>query len=63
MSKSIQWVDKEKMVYNVDTGKVEYLKFLRSNKIDKYNNRMGDVDVADQIRGVYRFYRWVKNRE
>ena len=40
------------MVYNVDTGNVEDLKFLRLNQIDKYNNGMGDVDVADQLKAV-----------
>ena len=58
---SIHWVEKEKMVYNVDTDKIEALKLLRLNKIDKYNNGMGDVDVADQLRGVYRLDRWVRN--
>ena len=43
------------MVYNVDTGEVEYLKFLIINQIDKYNNGMVNVDVADKLRGVYRF--------
>ena len=51
------------MVYNVDTGKVEALKLLRLNQIEKYNNGMGDVDVADQLRGVYRLDRWVRNRK
>ena len=49
------------MVYNVDTGKVEALKLLRLNQIDKYNNVMGGVNVADQIRGVYKLDRWVRN--
>ena len=61
LSESIQWAEKEKTVYNVDTGKVEALKFLKLNQIDKYNNGMGDVDVADQLRGVYRLDRWVRN--
>ena len=52
VSESIQWVEKEKMVYKVDTGKVEALKLLRLNQIDKYKNEMGDVDVADKIRGI-----------
>ena len=50
-------------MYNVETGKVEALKLLRLNKIDKYNNGMGDVDVDDQLRGVYRLDRWVRNRK
>ena len=63
VSKSIQLVEKEKMVYNVDTGKVEALKLLRLNQINNYNNGMGDVDVAYQLRGVYRLDCWVRNRK
>ena len=63
VSKSIQWVDKETMVYNFDTGKVEAFKLFRLNQIDRYRNGMGDVDVADQLRGVYRLDRWVRNRK
>ena len=51
------------MVYNVDTGKVETLKLFILNQIDKYNNGIGDVDVADKLRGVYRLDRWVRNRK
>ena len=54
ISDSIKWVVKEKKVFNVDTNQVEILKFLRLNQINAYNNGMGDVDLADQLRGVYR---------
>ena len=63
VSESIQWLYKEKIVYNNETGKVEALKFLRLNQIDKYNNGMGDFDVVDQLRGVYRLDCWVRNRK
>ena len=63
VSESIKWAEKEKMVYTVDTGKVEALKFLRLNRIGKYKSGMGNVDVADQIRGVYRLERWVRKRK
>ena len=49
------------MVYNVDTGKVEALKLLRLNQINKYNNGMSDVAVANKLKGVYRLDRWVQN--
>ena len=51
------------MVYNVDTVKLEDLKLLVLNQIDKYNNGMGNVNVYNQLRGVYRLYRWVINRK
>ena len=63
VSDSIQWVIKEKKVFNVDTDEVEAMQFLRLNQIDKYNNGMGDVDVADQLRGVYRLDRNIRNRK
>ena len=63
VSKSIKWKKLEQKVYNVDTNRVETLEFLRLNKINTYNNGMGDVDLADQLRGVYRLDRWVRNRK
>ena len=50
-------------MYNVDTHVTETLKFLRLNQIDTYNNTMGDVDLADQLRGLYRPDVWVRNRK
>ena len=52
-----------KNVYNVDTGLVEEMVFLRLNEIDSYNNNMGDVDLADQLRGSYRIDFWLRNRK
>ena len=60
---SIKWVLKERNVYNVDSGMMEKLYFLRMNHIDCYNHTMGNVDVADQLRGVYRLDYWVRNRK
>ena len=56
-------MEKATKVYNVDDNKVEKLKFLRMGFIDQYNNTMGDVDLADQLRGSYRFDMWVRNRK
>ena len=65
VSESIEWAEKEKKVYNPRSNGVEGLKFLKLlNQIDKCNsNGMGYVDVADQLRGVYRMDRWARNRE
>ena len=35
VAESIEWVEKEKKVYNVDSNDVESLKFLRLNQIEK----------------------------
>ena len=50
-------------MYNVDTGMTEVLYFLRLNKNDSYNNSMGDVDLADQLRGSYRLDFWIRQRK
>ena len=62
-SDSIKWIVKERKVFNVDTNQIEKLQFMRLNQINEYNNGMGDVDLADQLRGVYRLDTWVRNRK
>ena len=52
---------KEKIVYNLDTGATEVLKFLRMNNIHNYNFTIGNVDIVDQLRGSYRVYHWLCN--
>ena len=42
---------------------MEVLIFLRMNNIDAYNNDMGNVDLADQLRGTYRCNIGVLNRK
>ena len=37
---SLKWVTMEKNCFNVDTGMVETLRFLRINTIHEYNNTM-----------------------
>ena len=57
----LKWIVQERQVYNVDTEEVEILEFLRMGHIDNYNNTMGHVDVADQLRGSYRLDAKVRN--
>ena len=61
--KELKWNKQEKPVYNVDTGQVELINFLRLNTINSYNEEMGNVDVADQLRGSYRCDIGVRNRK
>jgi hypothetical protein len=63
VSVKLEWVVVGKKVYNVDTQKTEYIRFLRLNVIDKYNHTIGHVDVADQLRGSYRIDIYVRNRK
>ena len=59
----LKWKTQEKDVYNVETGLVESMKFLRMNNNITYNKEMGNVDVADQLRGNYRLDIGVHNRK
>ena len=61
--KEIKWVEVEKDIYNVDSGKTEKLKFLHLNNIHNCNHTMGNVDRADQLRGSYQMDHWVQNRK
>ena len=58
---SVEWVKVEKNVYNVETDETEVMKFLRLNQIHKYNHEIVGVDIADQLRGVYRCDHFVRN--
>jgi Transposase IS4/SAP domain len=60
---SIAWIVKERSVFNVDTGSLELMRFLRLNVNDSYNNDMGHVDVSDQLRNYYRFDHWLRKRK
>ena len=54
VSPKIEWIVKENPVYNVKKQSTEMLCFLRLNQIDKFNNSMNDVHVAEQLQGNYR---------
>lgn len=59
---SLTWKEKNKKVYNKDSGVSVAMRFLRTNMQDEYNFMMSNVDRADQLRGLYRIDRWVRNR-
>ena len=60
---TLKWVVMEKTCFNVDTGMVETLRILRMNTIHEYNNTMGGVDIADQLRGTYHIDKGIRNRK
>jgi hypothetical protein len=62
-SVKLEWVVVKKKVYNIDTQKTEYIRFLRLNVIHKYNHTMVHVDVADQLRGSYQIDIYARNRK
>ena len=60
----IKWVKKTRAVYNAAKGKKVPMNFHRLNIIDFYNNNMGNVDIADQLRNHYRVdNKWLRNRK
>ena len=63
VSPELKWIVREKACFNVETGEVENLYFLRMNHIHNYNSTMGDVYVSDQLRGTYRIDFWVQNQK
>jgi len=60
---SMKWIEKTKKVWDKDAGINTVLKFLRPTINDEYNNGMNNVDQADQLRGSYRFDRWMRKRK
>jgi len=57
---SVKWIEKSRRVYDKSSKKMVDSKFLRLNINDDYNNGMGDVDIADQLRFCYRFDHWMR---
>ena len=55
---SIKWIECHKEVYCVETEQVETMKFLCLNINNSYNQDMGGIDVANQLRNYYRFDHW-----
>ncbi len=60
---SLQWKEKTKKVYDKEAGIKILMKFLRPQITDEYNYGMNNVDQADQLRGTYRFDRWMRKRK
>ena len=52
----VEWTQKSKKIWHKDTQRLFAMKFHRVNIVDEYNNHMSNVEVADQLRGSYRFY-------
>ena len=59
-AEKICWETKTREVFNRETGKMGEMKFHRLNVNDDYNYGMGGADIADQIRGSYRFDHWAR---
>ena len=62
-AKSLKWIPIKRKVWDVNSGKMVEIKFLRTELQNDYNHKMNDVDISDQLRKVYCFNRWVRNRK
>ena len=62
-AESVEWVAKERKVWDANENKKSLIKFLRLNVIEDYNNNMNSTDIADQLRGVYRPDHWMRHRK
>jgi len=61
---NISWIKKMRQVYNTQESKCIKMPFYRLNIVDFYNNNMGNVDLADQLRNHYRIdTSWHRNRK
>ena len=40
----------------------EIIKFPRMDYINDYNNEMGNVDIVDHLRNIYRFDHWLRKK-
>ena len=56
----IKWIKKSRLVYDKVAKKLVPMDFLIFNINDNYNNGMGGVDIADQLRVFYRFDHWMR---
>ena len=58
-----KWVEKKRRLWHKEKGKKVVVPFFRLNIVDEYNNGMGDVDQADQLRLQYRSQYWLRNQK
>ena len=48
----IEFLVKDKPVFNFKTNKTETMRFLQLNQINKYNYDTGNVDISDQLQAL-----------
>ena len=58
---SIKWIVKTRKIYDKTVGTMTKMNFLCLNINNQYNYGMGDVDLADQLRLVYKVNVWLRN--
>ena len=61
--KEIKWLNIHHKIFYKTKQKIFSSPFYRINVIDDYNRFMGNIDIADQMRGSYSFYHWMRKRK
>ena len=59
----IKCLKKDQKIFDKMQQKMVAAPFYRVNVIDYYNHFTGNVDIADQLRGSYRFDHWMCKRK
>ena len=59
----VEWVLKSRKLWDRELMKMVDKPFYRLNIVDEYNTHMNNVDVADQLRGSYRFDHWMRKQK
>ena len=63
IAESVSWAKKVMKVYCLIKRKKVSVPFYRLNLADMYNNKMGRVDVGDQLQNYYQFDHWMRKRK
>ena len=63
VAEDITWTKCFTTVYCCIKRKKVRVPFYRLNLANMYNNKMGRVDVGDQLRSYYRFDHWMRKRK
>ena len=63
VSDQIVWTKKYTEIFCTTKKKKVNVPFYRLNIADLYNQKMGQVDVGDQLRNYYRFDHWMRKRK
>lgn len=60
----VEWTTKKRKVWSPSDNSYVDMSFHRLNVINFYNQNMGNVDIADQLRNHYRYDgNWLRNRK
>ena len=51
----VEWTQKSRKIWRKHTQRLSAMKFRRVNIVDGYDYHMNNIDVADKVRGFYRF--------